>query len=246
MDLAKATRADFEAFRKRLRKSIASDTSFNRALTPIRAAMNHARNVGKVATDQAWRKALKPVEAAAKRRELYLDAGQRSKLIEHASEEGRRYLNVLRLLPLRPGDVAKLRVSDFSAEQRSLAVPQGKTEPRLIPLSAEAVAHFRECAKDKLPAAWLIARDGGAQWKKEAWRDEIKLAAAGAKLPHATCAYSIRHSVVTDLVIGGLDIFTVAKLSGTSVSMIERHYGHLQREHARAALDKLARAKTAA
>jgi site-specific recombinase XerD len=50
----------------------------------------------------------------------------------------------------------------------------------------------------------------------------------------------MRHSVITDLVTGGLDLLTVALLSGTSVAMIERHYGHLRAEHAAAALATLA------
>ena len=54
------------------------------------------------------------------------------------------------------------------------------------------------------------------------------------------CAYTLRHSAMTDLVTGGLDLFTVEKISGTSVLMIEKHYGHLQRERARSALEKLA------
>jgi hypothetical protein len=29
-----------------------------------------------------------------------------------------------------------------------------------------------------------------------------------------------------------LNLFTAAKISGTSVQVIEKHYGHLQREHA--------------
>ncbi len=46
----------------------------------------------------------------------------------------------------------------------------------------------------------------------------------------------MRHSVITDLVTGGLDLLTVAQLSGTSVAMIEKHYGHLRADHAAAAL----------
>ena len=50
----------------------------------------------------------------------------------------------------------------------------------------------------------------------------------------------LRHSAITTMVLGGVDIFTVAKISGTSVQMIQKHYGHLQREHARKALSLLA------
>jgi len=60
-----------------------------------------------------------------------------------------------------------------------------------------------------------------------------------ANLPATTTAYTMRHSVITDLVVGGLDLLTVAQLSGTSVAMIERHYGHLQQDRAAAALAML-------
>lgn len=36
-----------------------------------------------------------------------------------------------------------------------------------------------------------------------------------------------------------LDTMTVAVLSGTSIAMIEKHYGHLLREHAAKALASL-------
>ena len=70
----------------------------------------------------------------------------------------------------------------------------------------------------------------------------MKTAAKLAGLPEATVAYTLRHSVVTDLVKGGLDLFHVAKLAGTSIAMIERHYGQQQNEHARKALERLANA----
>lgn len=37
-----------------------------------------------------------------------------------------------------------------------------------------------------------------------------------------------------------LDTMTVAVLSGTSIAMIEKHYGHLLRKHAAKALASLA------
>jgi len=37
----------------------------------------------------------------------------------------------------------------------------------------------------------------------------------------------------------GLPILTVAQLSGTSVAMIERHYGHMVQNDAESALAKL-------
>jgi len=42
-----------------------------------------------------------------------------------------------------------------------------------------------------------------------------------------------------NLVTGGLDLLTVAQLSGTSVAMIEPHFGHLRADYAAAALATL-------
>ena len=64
--------------------------------------------------------------------------------------------------------------------------------------------------------------------------------AVAAKLPAGTTAYTLRHSVISDLVHDGLDLLTVAQISGTSVAMIERHYGHLRSDVAAGALAKLA------
>lgn len=219
--------------------------SYNRNATALRAALNLAKRRRRVASDLAWAEELKPFTKddkgndVARKRGLYLNVDARRKLVGNASKEAQLLLRAMSLQPVRPGDIPAAKVEDLDIENRALRL-SGKTGQRLIPLGKEAFDHFKACAKGKLPSAWLVSRADGGQWKKEAWRDEIKLAAAAAKLPRATVAYTLRHSVITDLVKGGLDIFHVAKLAGTSVAMIEKHYGHLQHEHARKALDKLA------
>lgn len=238
VDLTKAKPTDFQGWRRRMLKA-GTKGSFNRNAASLRAAMNLAHNEGLVSSMLAWRAALKAFSNVDGRRELYLDRDARLRLLSKASAEGQRFIKSLLLLPFRPGDVAKLKVEHFQEQQRCLKIPVGKTKSRIIPLSAEAVAHFKACAKDKLPGAWLVSRDDGRAWNKDSWADAIDPAAAAAKLPAATCAYSLRHAVITDLVTHGLDLFTVAKISGTSAAMIEKHYGHLQQEHARQALERL-------
>lgn len=240
VQLSKLAPRHLADWKKRVLAKGGARSSYNRNSTSLRAALNLAYARRDVASDHAWAEELKPLEGAGARRTGYLDAQERRHLVEKSSDEARPLFRTLNMLPMRPGEVAALHVEYLKASQRALEIPTGKAEARVIPLTNEAVAHFKDCAKGKLPAAWLVARADGAQWKKEAWRDEIKEAAKKAKLPHATVAYTLRHSVITDLVTGGLDLFHVAQLAGTSVVMIEKHYGHLQREHARSALEKLA------
>jgi integrase len=83
-------------------------------------------------------------------------------------------------------------------------------------------------------------RANGKAWDKESWRGPISEAAKTAKLPSGVTAYTLRHSVITDLICCGLPLLTVAQLAGTSAAMIEAHYGHLKADAATKALEDLA------
>ena len=147
----------------------------------------------------------------------------------------------LSLVPLRPGALAGLTVAHFDRRLGVLTIGKDKTgRDRRIKLPEVAAEFFEGHAKDKLPAAPLLARADGSAWNKDAWKKPIRAAALKAKLPAAITAYAMRHSTITDLVTGGLPLLTVAQLSGTSVTMVEKHYGHLQAAQAADALAKLA------
>ena len=240
VELGKLKPAHVIAWRDRI-LDLGTKSYFNRNLTPLRAALNLAYDERKVSSDFAWSKALRPLklDQGEGRREIYLDAKQRRLLIEKASADLKPLLTSWTLLPFRPGDVAKLKVSNLNVKQRALVIPFGKTSSRTVPLTDEAFAHFKACAKGKLPGAWLVSRADGRQWSRFDWRDEMQAAVKAAKLPRKVVAYCVRHSTITDLVVGGVDLFTVAKLSGTSVAMIDKFYGKLRQEHARKALEQL-------
>jgi integrase len=213
----------------------------NRDMSALRAALNHAMEAGAVTADAAWRLPLRPLPNAERRRGLYLDRAQRAALINSAAPDLSLLLRGLCLVPLRPGALAALTVAGFDKRLGTLSIGKDKAGgERRIKLPPETAAFFAQCSRDKLPAASLFSRAGGQAWDKDAWKKPVKAAALVAGLPANVTAYTLRHSVITDLIGAGLDVLTVARLSGTSISMIERHYGHLRAEHAAAALATLA------
>ena len=254
--LSKLTRARVDAWRKAMANQPVqvnrdkrdvpitrprAASSVNRDMAALRAALNHAHDLGNVTTDAAWRVALRPTKNADGTRDVYLDRAQRRALIDKAPGDVGTLLRGLSLVPLRPGALAALSVGSLDKRLGVLTIGKDKAgRDRKIKLPDATAAFFASQAKDKLPAAPLLARADGRRWDKDSWKWPIKDAAAGAKLPATTTCYAMRHSVITDLVTGGLDLLTVAQLSGTSVAMIEKHYGHLRADHAAAALANLA------
>jgi integrase len=255
LDLAKAKERDFEKWKQGVmeaaRAHASSKTrdseeverlaraSFNRNAVALRAALNDAYRKNEVTSTRAWKEILRAYRGAEGKRNLYLTRDERQALLRHATPEAQRYLKTLMLIPLRPGDVARLKARDFDPRQRVLHVPQGKTPARDVPLSSAGMAHFQECTRGKLPDAPLIARDDGSPYTREMWRHAFASAAAAAGLPRAACAYTLRHCAITDLIVGGLDVLSVARLAGTSIAQIQSTYGHLLSDRARDALEKL-------
>jgi len=218
-----------------------SPATVNRDMVPLRAALNLALDYGDALNDQAWRVALRPIKKADGRRNLYLDRDQRRALLEKLPADAAAFARGLCLLPLRPGALASLRVCDFDGRRSELTIDRDKAgDGRRILLPPDTAAMLKAQAKAKLPAAPLFARWDGVAWQSYMWKDPIKAAVFAAGLPASATAYTLRHSTITDLVQGGLDLLTIAQVSGTSVAMIERHYGHLQRKRAADALAGLA------
>jgi len=250
-ELTKLTPAQLESWRKALRElptrsggrrgEQRSDSTLNRDMTCFRAALNLAYLDGLLTTDFAWRSKLRPIKNADQRRELYLDRVQRLNFIEQAPGDLAAFLRGLCQLPLRPGALAKLQAGDFDGRLKVLKIGQDKSGmDRRIKLPDVTAEFFEAASKDKLPTAPLLSRADGKAWNKDAWKWPIRATVEAAHLPDGTTAYTLRHSVISDLVHDGLDLLTVAQISGTSVAMIERHYGHLRGEIAATALARLA------
>lgn len=217
-----------------------SASSLNRDMTALRAALNQAFERGDVLNNQAWRSALKPVKHADKSRDVYLDRKERKALIGALPDDAAAFARGLCALPLRPGALAALTVGDYDRRTSTLKVGKDKAgNDRKIKLPPETAAMLDAQRKGKLPAAPLFARADGKAWDRHAWKLPIKDAVTAAGLPSNITAYALRHSTITDLIADGVPALTVAQLSGTSVAMIERHYGHLLQDQAAAALAKL-------
>jgi integrase len=216
-----------------------SKAAANRTLTALKAALNLAvadRAVS-AAVAQEWTE-VTPFKGASRRRELFLDVAQRRKLLAKSEGGVRRLMEAVMHTGCRAGELTSARRSAFDARTKSLTVT-GKTGARTIPLAPTAVTLFTQFARDKMPNAYLLTRDDGKPWAHSDWDELVKEAAARAELPPSTCLYTLRHSFITQALLDGVSTLEVSKIVGTSLVMIEKHYGHLVHDTARERLAKV-------
>ena len=110
------------------------------------------------------------------------------------------------------------------------------------------MALFERVAKSKLPTAPLLSRDDGKPM------DSCRVDGVGArcrqaakvegvpedeaKLPDGVCLYTLRHSFISQAINDGLTPLDIARHAGTSLSMVDRHYGKLVKS---ASVERLAK-----
>jgi site-specific recombinase XerD len=221
-----------------------SPSSLNRDMTPFRAALNHALDNAWITNNFAWRAKLKPIENADKQRDGgYITRQERQNLIDAAAADGSGVETIARVLcalPVRPGALAKLQVKHFNASLNELSIKFDKTGERKITLPASTSKIFAEACKNKLPEASIFTRPDGSAWNKDSWKAPFKRAVRVAGLNESTVMYSLRHAILCDMVTAGVDLLTVSRLSGTSITMIQKHYGHLIPSIGAAAIEKVA------
>jgi integrase len=216
-----------------------SPVSKNRNLSALKAALNLAVRNRQVPRDieQEWRD-VKPLDEGDNRRRLFLDLRQRRALLAQCSGGLRDLVEGAMLTGCRAGELTRALRGQFDDRTGSMTFI-GKTGTRTVPVSPAGFALFKRLAKSKLPAAPLFTRDDGKPWAHSDWDKMLKAAAVRAGLPDKTCLYTLRHSFITTAITDGMTTLDVARLAGTSVAMIDRHYGHLVFGAARERLAKV-------
>ena len=214
-----------------------SKASVNRDMAELRAALNFARDNQWVADDSSWNVALRSLKNASKRRDVYLDKEQRRSLIKAMPKDAANYIHGLTLLPLRPGALAELTVRQFDPKLGVITIHIDKHgQDRRIKLPLSTASLFREWCANKGPHEPIFTQENGQKWVRHAWKKPFAKAIEVIGLPEDSVTYSLRHSAITDLANGGLDLLSIALISGTSIAMIQKHYGHLKQDHATEAL----------
>jgi Phage integrase family len=119
---------------------------------------------------------------------------------------------------------------------------EGRLSTRAVPLQAKALEALDRLPASDNPMLFPNMRGGRIDFRifgRKHWRP----AQTKAGIDPIRGLYDLRHTYATFALRAGVPVFAVSRFMGTSIAMIDRHYGHLandSREHAVALLDALA------
>jgi len=209
----------------------------NRLMNYVRAALNLAYKKDIVGTDKAWRR-ISAFSDVGEARKIILNDAQISRLIEKTTGGFRELIISALLTGARYGELTGALVRDFDYQSKTIAL-SGKTGSRTCYLSTEAAEHFRRLAATKLPNALLHVKDDGTQWGKSHQHLPMHEAIRRARLPQGTTFYCLRHTHISRALLKGVNSQVVAENCGTSIRMIEKHYGKFMAADRHAMFDRV-------
>jgi len=150
----------------------------------------------------------------------------------------------------RTSELADALVRDFQVRSRKLVLKRHKrtrtmkvAETRVITLNDEAFAILCRQAQGKQPDDHLFTQGNGSPWDKDTLDERFRKVRELAGVREHITIYDFRHLWISEALMAGVDVFTVAKMAGTSVQMIEKTYGHLRGTHLEEAQRALDRAR---
>ncbi len=203
-----------------------SKATANRNLAVLKAILNLAHREGLTTSDRAWRN-IERFKNADGARQDFLTPEQIKILLQSADGNFQHLLKAGVLTGARYGELAKLKVRDLDKGNGLLNIPHGKTGTRTFPLTKSTKAFFVKMAQDKLPDTPLLTRDGVNPWEHGDQSKLMRDAVKRAELPSSVVFYTLRHSFIADVIDKNMNVFDIAKITGTSIDMIDKHYGKL-------------------
>ncbi len=221
---------------KDIEKQRQSKSSVKRDWAQVKAMLNFAYKQGMVATDVEWKRVKGLTSEVESARKIFFTDQQVQDIIKEAREPYRAYFKATLLLGTRPGEWADPRVEDFDGLNRTINIGR-KTGKRHAVLSADALDFIKLHVKDKLPKALVFADESGRQWKTGKLNDEFQRIAKKLNLPKASVPYCLRHYFISHAMAADIQILLLARNCGTSVKMIEEHYGKFRKSTAIEQLD---------
>ena len=215
----------------------------NRILTILKAALNHARQEGRVTgPDDAWT-LVKPFRGSDAPKVRYLSDDECVRLANACPPDFRALVTGALLTGCRYGELCAMRADDLDQQAGSVNIPRSKSgKARHVVLTDEGRDFFARMARSKAGDALLFQRDAIAKQatrkaavmlRRARWApsDQFRAMAEACKaagIAPAVSFHVLRHTYASRLARNAVPLPVIAaQLGHADTRMTERHYAHL-------------------
>lgn len=155
----------------------------------------------------------------------------------------------------RTDELASCEVGDVLVRTRQIVLGRHKRSRtqrtptvRHITLNDQAFEILAKQCSQKNEHDKVFLRESGGHWTVRGLAkrfERVKEISAAVKCPirEKITIYDFRHLWISEAMMAGNDVATVARMAGTSIAMIERVYGHFRNEHLQEAQRRLDEAR---
>lgn len=212
----------------------------NRTLNILKAALNLAYRDNLIDSKRAWDTVM-PFGNVSEARKLFLTKKQVDTYLKHTTGAFHNLCKALALTGNRVGSLTGALVRDLNPTEGYIRLESRKGSGAVKTwncyLSDAALNFFKEMSQSKLPNAHLFPDDSGQHWNKNGYRRIMLDAKVAAKMPADFDLYAFRHYFISQSLAAGIQPQVIAENVGTSVRMIELHYGKTRGETRRALMN---------
>lgn len=199
----------------------------NRIITIFKAILNHAFKTDRVQSNEAWHK-LKPFKNVSAPKIRFLLEDECLRLLNACEADLRILVRAALLTGARYGELAALKVNDYT-DKKTIFISQSKSgKPRHIPLNDEGSRFFDQLTVGKLSQEIIFTRTNGSPWKKNYQIRPLATACTQANIIPSINFHDLRHTYASTLAMRGVPLQVIAAVLGHSDTRItHKHYAHL-------------------
>jgi len=219
-------------------KTRKSKDSANRVMNMFKAALNLAYRNSYVNSDAAWRR-VTGFRNVSRCRDVFFSNDDINLLLNTSSEELKKLIELAIHTGARYGELRHARVSDFSSSNKTLKLSSIKTGARTAFLSDATVGILNSFTKLRHPTAFILVKSNGEPWGEKDHARPFKDVALAAKLPENSVFYCLRHYHISKALLARVSTQVIAENCGTSIKMIEKHYGKFMAEDRREMMNQI-------
>lgn len=168
--------------------------------------------------------------ASMQRRDRILSLEEHNQLCRHSTRPFKQLLRFSWMTGSRPGELRLLKWEQISADLSRAVLREHKTHRKsgksrsiyFPPIAQKLLRKY----KKTFATGFVFLNSRGKPWTSNAVVQRMQQLREDTGIE--AVAYNYRHTWITRAILAGVDIATVAELSGhSSIAMIERVYGHL-------------------